>query len=167
MRLLSRTTLLVGVAAVAVLASPALAGSSVDRATGGGQILVASDGRGPGDTITFQARGTEAAATGSVNVIDRVQGATAARGQGYHFKGTVQCLRVEGNTAQLSGVGTAADGTDTAFIVVVVDNGQGAAAENDTINLLYTDDPSCNEDDGDNDGAVELARGNAQVYDAP
>jgi hypothetical protein len=166
MRLLSRTTLIAGLAVAAAIGGTANAGSSVDRATGGGQILINSSGHGPGDTITFQARGTETAATGSVNVIDRDRDATTAKGQGYHFQGTVSCLRVDANTAQLSGTGTAPDGSETAFILVVVDNGEGAAADNDSINLTYVDDPSCNKDDGDNDGAVDLARGNAQVYDA-
>lgn len=166
MRLLSRTTLIVGAAAVACLASPALAGSSVDRATGGGQIWVASDGRGPGDTITFQARGTSAAATGSVNVIDRTAGATTGRGQGYHFKGTVTCLLVSGTTAKLAGTGTGPEG-ETGFTLIVTDNGEGSKApDSDMIALQYTDDPTCSREDGDDDSETDLARGNAQVYDA-
>lgn len=167
MRVLSRTTLLVGGLAAVALVSPASAGSSVDRATGGGQILVASDGRGPGDTITFQARGTADSATGSVNVIDRTQGAATAKGKGFHFQGDVTCLAVTGNTAKLAGTGTGPGGT-TGFTLIVTDNGEGSkASDSDMILLQYTDDPTCDRHDGDDDSSTDLARGNAQVYDAP
>lgn len=168
MRLLSRTTLIAGLALTAAVGGTASAGSAVDRATGGGQILVDSSGHGPGDTITFQARNTGDGdtATGSVNVIDRVQGATTGRGQGYHFKGTVICMQVSGKVAKLAGTGTKADGSSTAFTLLVEDNGEGAAADSDMIALNYVSSPDCDRQDGDDDGNTDLARGNAQVYDA-
>ena len=161
MHLVTRTTMVAGLAVLAALASPVSA-SNGDKATGGGQILVASDGRGPGDTIAFQAQARpDGTATGMVNVIDRVEG---AGGKGYHFRGDVTCIRVDGNTAKLAGTGEGPDGT-TGFTLVVVDNGEGAAADNDTILLQYRDDPTCDEEDSDDDDAVDLARGNAQVRD--
>ena len=145
--------------AVAVPVTAAVAGSATDRATGGGQILVSSDGKGAGDTIAFTARGTSDAATGQVQYVDR-EGGT---GQGQTvLHGTVSCLAVSGNTAKLAG--TFEDGTP--FTMVVVDNGEGALASNDTIALQKTDDPSCDREDGDDDSQTDLARGNTQVYDA-
>jgi hypothetical protein len=159
---LTRTSALVGLAVVAALAAPASA-SNADKVTGGGQILVASDGRGPGDTITFTAQARpDGTATGMVNVIDRVQGTT---GKGYHFRGDVLCVTVEGNVAKVAGHGTAADGTTTGYTLVVTDNGEGALADNDTIALQYVSDPSCDRQNGDQDGETDLARGNAQVRD--
>ena len=157
-----RTTAALAIVVLAA-AAPVSAGSSADRATGGGQILVGT--RGPGDTIAFQAQQrANGVVSGNVNVIDRVQGAT---GKGAHFRGDVTCLAVAGNTAKMAGVGRLQDGTQRGFTLIVTDNGEGAAANNDLITLEYTDDPTCEREDGDDDAAVELARGNAQVYDAP
>lgn len=158
---MKRTIALAGIAALA-FAAPASAGQT-DKATGGGQILVSSDGRGPGDTIAFTAQQRENGnVVGNVNVIDRVQG---AGGKGAHFKGDVTCIEAVGNVAKIGGFGEFRDGASTGFILVVTDNGEGANAGNDTITLQYTDDVTCEREDGDNDGAVELARGNAQVRD--
>lgn len=162
MHLVTRTTAVAGLAILAALASPVSA-SNGDKATGGGQILVASDGRGPGDTIAFQAQARpDGTATGMLNVIDRVQG---AGGQGYHFRGDVTCIDVQGNTAKIAGTGTSADGSTSGFTLIVIDNGEGALADNDTIALQYTNDPTCEREDGDDDGQTDLARGNAQVRD--
>lgn len=162
MRLVSRTIAVAGIALLAGTAGSATAGSTADKATGGGQILVSSDGRGPGDTITFTAQErADGTTVGNVNVIDRVQG---AGGKGVHFRGDVSCIEAIGNTAKISGVGEL-DGQDQPFVLIVTDNGQGSAASNDLISLQYTDDVTCEREDGDNDGAVELARGNAQVTD--
>ena len=162
MRLVTRTTATAGVALLAALTGTADAGTTADKATGGGQILVSSDGRGPGDTITFTAQErADGTTVGNVNVIDRVQG---AGGKGVHFKGAVACIEAVGNTAKISGIGRL-NGADQPFILVVTDNGEGSAAGNDVITLQYTDDVTCEREDGDNDGATELARGNAQVTD--
>jgi hypothetical protein len=166
MRLLSRTTLIAGLAVAAAIGGTANAGSSVDRATGGGQILVASDGRGPGDTITFQARDDARGPVGSVNVIRRSTTA-GAPGQGFHFKGTLTCIAVSGNTAKLAGKGINEDGKEQGFTLLVTDNGEGAADKNDVISLTYrSTNPGCGNDDSDDDHNTDLARGNAQVYDA-
>ena len=156
-------TLVVAGLAFAAAAAPATAGNTADKATGGGQILVSSDGRGPGDTIAFTAQErADGTTVGNVNVIDRVQG---AGGKGVHFKGDVTCIEAVGNTAKIGGVGELSDGTTTGFTLIVTDNGEGSAASNDVITLQYTDDPTCEREDGDDDAAVELARGNAQVTD--
>lgn len=157
-----RMTAVAGLAVIASLSTPAGAGTTADKATGGGQVLVATDGRGPGDTITFTGQErADGSVVGNVNVIDRVQD---AGGKGYHFRGDVTCIEAVDNVAKLGGTGTGPDGT-TGFILIVTDNGQGSAADNDTITLQYTNDVTCEREDGDNDGAVDLARGNAQVTD--
>ena len=148
------------VAAVAALPVSALAGSSTDRATGGGQIIFDSEG-GAGNTVTFTARGTEEAATGRVTFIDRSAGTGEAMEK---FHGIVTCLRVEGNGAEISG--TERD-TGEAFNLRVIDNGQGAAAEDDVVQFDRVDEPGCGDDDSDDeDPQFALGRGNAQVYDA-
>ena len=162
MRASTRTIAALGMAVVATLAGSANAGST-DKATGGGQILLSSDGRGPGDTITFSAqRRADGSVVGNVNLIDRTD--NTGKG-GVHFRGDVICIDVEGNQAILSGVGEYKDGTTTAYTLIVQDNGEGAAADNDLITFTKVDDPSCDREDGDDDAAVELARGNAQVTD--
>lgn len=159
---MSRTRVLAVAACLlaAGVASGAGATSS-DRATGGGQILVSTDG-GAGDTIAFTARNTgdDDTAKGEVQYVDR----TGGTGQGQVVvHGDVTCLQVNGNTAKLAG--NFRDGTS--FTMVVVDNGEGAAASDDMIALQRVDDPTCERDDEDDDGSTALARGNAQVYDAP
>jgi hypothetical protein len=157
MRIRRLAGLAAGIAAVAAVPVAAQAGSGTDRATGGGQTLVGT--QGAGNTIAFTAQGTQDAARGQVQVVNREAGTGR---QQVRFHGTVTCLRVEGNTAELAGVGR--DGG--AFTLYVVDNGEGANADNDLISFTRVADPSCDRDDSDDDGSVELARGNAQVYDA-
>lgn len=158
---LSMRTLAIGVAALAAFGGTASAGST-DKATGGGQILLSSDGRGPGDTIAFTAQAREdGTVVGNVNVIDR----TGNTGKGgVHFKGDVTCVVAEGNVAKIAGVGERSDGTTTGFTLLVTDNGEGLD-DNDLISLQYTSDPTCEREDGDDDAQTELARGNAQVKD--
>ena len=167
MRFLTRPIVIAGLTAVAALGGSALAGGPVDKATGGGQILLSSDGRGPGDTIAFQAHAvtgsTDDAATGTLNVVDR----TGNTGKGgVHFRGDVTCIQAEDNVAKLAGTGTYKNGSTSGFTLVVTDNGEGAAADDDVIALQYTDDPTCDREDGDDDTSTDLARGNAQVTDA-
>jgi hypothetical protein len=154
-------------AALLVFAHPAAqADSATDRATGGGQILVSSDGKGAGDTIAFTAQnraGDDAtAAIGQVQYVDRT-GGTGVGQTVVH--GVVSCLAVNGNTAKLAG--TWNDGSG-AFTMVIEDNGEGAQATGaDMIALNNTSDPTCKRENGDDNGNTALARGNAQVYDAP
>lgn len=151
-----RFTVTVAVLAAAFPAASAIAGSGTDRATGGGQILLSSDGKGAGDTIAFSAR---AGSPGQIQYVDR-EGGTGIGQTVLH--GTVSCIDAQGNTAKLAG--TFEDGSG--FTLVVTDNGEGALADNDTIALQNSDDPTCDREDGDDDGSTALARGNAQVYDA-
>lgn len=154
--------LTLAVAAIAALAIPfvASAGSSTDRATGGGQILFSS--KGAGNTIAFQAQGSETAATGMVQYINREAGKGRSQVKRH---GAVTCLRVEGNTAKLAG--TWEKGATGDFQLLVVDNGQGSLAENDLVTVQNNQDPTCSEEDDDDDASTELGRGNAKVYDAP
>ena len=151
----TRTITITGLTlAIAIPVAAAQAGSPRDRATGGGQTAVGLQGAGNTIAFTAQNTGSGDAATGQVQYIQRVDGQDK-------LHGTVSCLRVSGNTAKISGVGR--DGR--AFQLYVVDNGQGAAADNDTIMFQTADQPTCDFDPGNN--VPELARGNAQVYDAP
>lgn len=147
---------------VALTAGLGLADSPRDRATGGGQILVGT--RGAGDTIAFTAQNragsTADFATGQLTVQDR----TGGTGKDHvTLHGEVTCLRVTGNVAKLGGFFRDGGG----FTLLVEDNGEGAKAlEADMIALQYVADPTCEREDGDDDGQTELARGNVQVHDA-
>jgi hypothetical protein len=156
-----KKTLGVGIAIAGLLAFvmpfAASAGSDTDRATGGGQVLIGD--RGAGDTIAFTARGTEDAATGQVQYVDR-EGGTGQDQKVLH--GTVCCLSVDGTLAKLAGTWEAG-GT---FELLVVDNGEGAADDDDIVTLQNDQPNDCSQDDDDDDANVALARGNAQVYDA-
>jgi hypothetical protein len=150
----TRIIIVAGAALAVAIPVAAQAGSARDRATGGGQTAVGLQGAGNTIAFTAQNSGSGDAATGQVQYIQRVDGQDK-------LHGTVSCLRVSGNTAKIAGVGR--DGR--AFQLYVVDNGQGSAADNDMIMFQLADQASCDFDPGDN--VPELARGNAQVYDAP
>jgi hypothetical protein len=140
--------------AIAISVAGAQAGSPRDRATGGGQTAVGLQGAGNTIAFTAQNTGSGDAATGQVQYIQRIDGQDK-------LHGTVSCLRVSANTAKIAGTGR--DGR--AFQLYVVDNGQGANADNDMIMFQLADQATCDFDPGNN--VPELARGNAQVYDAP
>jgi hypothetical protein len=142
------------------LAAVAMAGGPVDKVTGGGQTLVGT--HGAGNTIAFNAKGTGQDATGQVQVVDR----TAGTGQSQvRFHGIVDCLTVSGNMAEI--LAHKRDDPADTFSIYVVDNGEGAAADNDLVFLNEDPESPCELQDDDDQGDVELARGNAQVYDAP
>ena len=148
------------VVVVALSVTAASAGSPNDRVTGGGQTLVGTSGAG--NTIAFTAQSTSDGAKGQVQVVDR----SAGTGQSQtRFHGIVDCLAVDGNRAEI--IGHKRDDASDLFSVYVMDNGEGAAADNDVVLLNEDTDGQCGIDDDDDDGAVDLARGNAQVYDAP
>jgi hypothetical protein len=143
-------------AVVALVVSPAAhAGSATDRAQGGGQVLIGTRG-GAGDTIAFTAQGAESAATGDVQYVQRTPTSQTV------LHATVTCLLVNGNTAKLAG---AWDQGGT-FTIVAVDNGQGAAADDDMISINNGAEPNCSRDNNDQNNNTALARGNVQVYDA-
>ena len=152
---------LAAAAATAAIATSALAGSPNDRVTGGGQILLGTTGAG--NTIAFTAQGTPDAAKGQVQFIDR----SAGTGQDQvRFHGIVDCLDVQGNMAQVYGHNR--DDAGDTFELYVVDNGEGAgAAGADVVAFNGEPDGGCGSPDSNDEGDVELGRGNAQVYDAP
>jgi hypothetical protein len=129
-----------------------------DKITGGGQVLVGT--RGAGDTIAFEAQntGTDDAARGQIQYVDRDGGT----GQGQSiFHGEITCLVVSGNMAKAAG--TFSGGGP--FQLIVVDNGEDGNADNDVVALQEDQDPTCEDDDDDDDADTALARGNAQVHD--
>jgi hypothetical protein len=161
-------------AATAILPGTAGAGSSRDRATGGGQSFLDSrDAKGAGDTVAFtaqRARGAEDgsdAATGQVQVNRRGDNAVK-------FHGTITCLVVNGgnSTGYAYMSGTARNGKP--FELYVSDGGKGQDERNDAIMLFYDGETTSNDDDNE-DGpcgfdeepdTVNLARGNVQTYNA-
>lgn len=152
---------LFGVALVAVVAASSLAGagSPRDRVTGGGQTLVGT--KGAGNTIAFTIQGSGDAVKGQFQYVDRTAGTGRAQDS---WHGVPKCLEVVGNMAK-----SVIERRDTGdlYELIVVDNGEGSAADNDIVALSQDDDVSCGDDDDDDDQDTELARGNAQVYDAP
>lgn len=142
-----------------ILVTLASAGSQTDRATGGGQVLVGT--RGAGDTIAFTAQGTAVAARGQVQYVDR-EGGTGQGQTVYH--GVVACVDVEANVAKIAG--TWRDGGP--FQLYVEDNGEGANAPDDIVTVIsMAPEPTCDFDEPEEEDQTALARGNAQVYDAP
>lgn len=168
------TVLAVMLVSALALALPASAGAPRDRATGGGQILVSSEG-GPGSTIAFTAQGNVDDAKGQIQFIDR----TAGTGQNQvraHF--VVTCVSVQaaedngGETAAYIG-GVNRDNPADTIALYVVDNGEGAMADMDivAINPVGNDDSSegpcgVTEPSDEERATYGLARGNAQTYDA-
>jgi hypothetical protein len=148
------------VAAALLLLAPlaAIAGDN-DKVTGGGQILFATKGAGNQISFTAQQKGSEA--TGQIQTIDRSGGKGRAQ---VKFHGVVDCIEAQGNMAKVGG--HKKDGTQR-FTLFVIDNGQGAAAENDGIAFKKgtAADPTCEIDDDDDDELSALGRGNAQVRD--
>ncbi len=157
-----------GVAALAAFPSAALAQEgTTDKATGGGQVLF-SDDDVKRSTIAFTAQNTgdgTSAAKGQVQFIDR----SAGGGQNaVKFHGTVTCIVVEGNRAQIAGLRRGGDREtegDT-FELTVVDNGEPNRG-NDMIMFDNMDvDGQCEESEQDSDEPeIALAKGNAQVRD--
>ena len=151
-------------AAVAVLsgatAFAATQGSPNDRVTGGGQINVDTDG-GAGDTIAFVIQGAGSDVIGQFQHVDR-EGGTGQGGDSWH--GSPVCLEVSDNMAK-----AVIERTDNGALyeLILADNGEGSGAENDIVALTSDEEPTCGEDDNDDDGDTELGRGNLQVYDAP
>ncbi len=154
---------LAGIALFAVPVSGAVAGNG-DKATGGGKVLF-SDNDAKASTIAFTAQGTVDTAKGQVQFIDR----SAGGGQNaVKFHGTVTCIVVEGNRAQIAGLRRGGDREtegDT-FELTVVDNGEPNRG-NDMIMFDNMDvDGQCEESEQDSDEPeIALAKGNAQVRD--
>lgn len=167
---LRMTLAIVGTAAFALAGTSANAGSG-DKATGGGQTLVASSGTGPGSTIAFTAQqgtGGETSAKGQVQWIKRTNAATTAKGKAEEkYHGVVDCLEVYGNFATIGGYKKGGAPTADRFVLRVVDNGEGATGTGDTIQFSRQNDEVACGDGGDAEPQPEwsLSRGNAQVRD--
>ena len=149
---------LAGVAVgITALAAPVVAHSADgDKATGGGQILIGSDAKR--STITFNAQQTGDAIRGQINVIDRSVGTGK---QQQHLKGTVTCIEVTGNAAEIGG----RLNDDRPFYLRVVDAGEPGAG-NDMIEFDTAEtNPNCDQE-GNEDPRFEgaLAKGNVQVH---
>jgi hypothetical protein len=142
------------------LAIPAVAlAADGDKATGGGQVLFSSSDA-KRSTITFTAQQKGDDVKGQINLIDRTAGSGQAQ---QHVKGTVECITVMGNTAQIGGFLN--DGNDTPFYLRVTDNGEGANAGNDMIEYdTIGEDGDCEQDGMDDAPEVVLAKGNVQVH---
>lgn len=140
------------------------AGQTQYKVTGGGQTLVGSSGAG--NTIAFNARGGSGAgnADGQLQFVDR----SAGTGQDQVVRhGHVDCVAVhsfeeDGGHATVGGVFR---DTGERFTLDVIDNGEGAAAENDIIEFRDSQSPECaDRSETDDEPAIELARGNVQVH---
>lgn len=140
-----------------------MGGSAYDRVTGGGQVLFSSDG-GAGNTIAFTARDSATGPSGQVQYIDR-SGGTGQAQQKFH--GTVTCLAVSGTMAKLAGTWDRSSNGATTFQILVQDNGEGAGSDNDIVQMQNGQPNTCSHEGDDDNPSAELARGNAQVYDAP
>lgn len=139
-----------------LVAGNAFAGSNTDRATGGGQILV---GDNAGSTIAFTAHGTSTDADGQAQIVDRSGGKGPNQAK---FHGVVDCLRVETDFAEIGGLKRGGG----RFTIFVEDTDQGGPQNGtEMIAFVSAGSPTCNSGDRD-DANMELARGNAQVYDA-
>ena len=159
------------IGALAVLAfstGTATAGSGKnDKITGGGQVLLGSEDV-KRSTIAFTAQGTNTVAKGQVQFIDRSEGAGKAQSK-YH--GIVDCVETLGNYGIASGYKKGdTSGEGPRFVLRVLDNGEGANAENDMIAFddeVAPEDDTCQDDEqeDDNEFTIALAKGNAQVKD--
>ena len=164
----------IAIAMFAALALPSAAfgGSSTDRATGGGQILLGTDGKGAGDTIAFTAKGAGPTATGQIQYVDRNRtdenGDPIAQ-QSQH--GEVTCLRVEGNQAWIEAAFRDGDDDNSdpdLKTLYIEDNGEGSKAPEPDVVVFVEYDPAadCNDDEPEAKDQLYLGRGNVQVYDA-
>lgn len=160
---------LMGLALAGALIAPAVAHAapSVDKVTGGGQI-VADGVRGAGDTIAFTAQGTDAANGGAKGQVQYNE-----RSTGFKVHGVVDCVTVVGDDRGMAVLGgTYRDDPGERFRVYVADNGQGSAAENDMIMFEQVDEEQdaedgrgiCEAEDDSFEDLPTLGRGNAKIH---
>lgn len=114
-------------ASVGPSASVALASGATHSAHGSVQNHITG---GALRIFTFSARGTNGGATGSAQVV--LAGMVVVQMN-------IDCLRVEGNTAVMSGTYTQAFDGGEAFVVAVTDNGVGTNARPDVITPVLDD----------------------------
>lgn len=160
---------LLGLALFGALLSPAVAAAapSVDKVTGGGQII-ADGARGAGDTIAFTAQGTDAANGGAKGQVQYNE-----RSTGFKVHGVVDCVTIVGDdrgTAVLGG--EYRDTPGERFRIYVADNGQGSAAADDMIMFEQVDEEQdaedgrgiCEAEDDSFEDLPTLGRGNVQIH---
>ena len=164
MRFKSTITVLSAVAAGSALfvTGGGATAAQTDRATGGGQIMVSSEG-GPGSTIAFSARETTDGAVGQVQYVDRSSGTGQAQDVRH---GEVTCVDVEGKTARIAGLWREGEEGPREFYLFVQDNGEGPNGGGDIVAFTSKNsdqDPECDVANGA-DNAF-LGRGNVQTFD--
>jgi hypothetical protein len=154
------TLAIAGVAALAISSGSATAGNG-DKVTGGGKVLFSTEDV-KASTIAFTAQGTVDAAKGQVQLIDRSAGGGQSQTR---FHGVVTCVETGDNFGVVSGY-ERGNPTGPEFLLRVIDNGQGAAAEDDLIAFdQMTEENTCGEGDDDDELSAALAKGNAKVRD--
>jgi hypothetical protein len=162
------------VAAIAALAvaPAAFAGSSRDRATGGGQIAVSTSG-GAGDTLAFTAQTTADTTDPANTATGQIQYVPHTSSNSAPSHGFVGCLVVDGNTAQLEGLFTSGPFAGDEYDLYVTDNSNGQSDPTNPDTLTFTPAEGNDSPPGgpfDCDGpfgtSYNLARGNVQVYDS-
>ena len=159
---LLRTTVAAALLLVAISGfAVARKGGPVDRAQGGGQILFDTQTTGAGNTIAFTIRGAGEAVNGQFQYVDRSGGVGQAQDS---WHGSPVCLEVSGNMAKAV---ISRNDTGDLYELILVDNGQGDASEDDVVTLTTDEEPTCGSDDDDDDDNTSLGRGNIQIYDAP
>jgi hypothetical protein len=119
---------LVVLALLSTLIALSAAASSRPKATGNGQVTISGKLR----TFAFTAQRMP---DGSVKGMGNIQN----RSRGNHVKFDIDCLRIEGNTAIMSGIVVAT--TDPAFEegpvwFRAIDNGEGRSAASDEMTLV-------------------------------
>src|SRR5215210_9386454 len=134
-----------GLAALAITSGTATAGNG-DKITGGGQVLLGTEGDGVTrtSTLAYSAQGTseEGGGKGQVQLIDRSQGDKV------RFHGVVDCVEtgpiMEGGPMYGIASGHVRGGTER-FVLRVIDNGQPNAEQNDMIEFEHGEqvDDSC------------------------
>ena len=129
-----------------------------DKITGGGQIDVAADGQGAGNTIAFFAGETPVGDTGQVQYVGTASAGSGAPPERWH--GRVDCVNVSSETeGRMSGI--ASDGQT--FWIRTID---GDPSATDAIDLSKPADEDCNGEPSDFT-SHELGRGNLTVHNAP
>jgi len=152
-------TWLAVVAGCLALAPSGAMATGNDAVTGSGHITRGGENR----TFEFSARRTAGGgAKGTANL--------QARYVDRHLEIEIDCLRVVGTTAYLSGVVVRAHPEDTVGAqarFAVVDNGEGSGSP-DQISLVETYGPgspvNCETDDDFPGGSFPVERGNVQVH---
>lgn len=153
-----------GVAIFAISSGSATAGNG-DKITGGGQVVL--DTENPGvrtSTLAFTAQGTDDAAKGQVQLIDRQAGTGR---NSVRFHGVVTCVETgPGPDEENFGIAAGHKRGDESvpFVLRVIDNGQPSEGT-DLIQFDRGEDATntCGDDSDDAELSGQVAHGNAKV----